>query len=252
MEEKSTIIIGAGIAGLSAGCYGQMNDYHTLIFEMHNELGGCCTSWKRAGYTIDGCFHYLTGSGPGQVFYPIWEELGALQGRTIVDPEEYARIEGKDGKAFIVYADIDRLEQHMKDLAPEDNEVIEAFTNGIRIMMNFPMPVEKPQELYSPIDGLKMGLRMLPFLGFYRKFGNLTIQDYAHRFKNPFLRQAFLHIVNLQNRPDFPLLGQLQVLAWMHQKSAGYPVGGSLAFAHALGRRYLDLGGKDPLRGAGG
>ena len=34
MEEKSIIIIGAGIAGLSAGCYGQMNGYRTQIFEM--------------------------------------------------------------------------------------------------------------------------------------------------------------------------------------------------------------------------
>jgi len=29
MEQKSIIIIGAGIAGLSAGCYGQMNGYRT-------------------------------------------------------------------------------------------------------------------------------------------------------------------------------------------------------------------------------
>jgi phytoene dehydrogenase-like protein len=244
MNEKSTIIIGAGIAGLSTGCYGQMNGYRTQIFEMHDELGGCCTSWKRDGYTIDGCFHYLTGSGPGQVFYPIWQELGALHGRTIVDPDEYASIEGEDGKVFIVYSDADRLEQHMKELAPEDKDVIEEFTGAIRKMIHFPMPVEKPPELYNPIDGLKMMYRMLPFLNFYRKFGRVTIQDYAQRFKNPFLRQAFLYIVNLQNTPDFPLLGQLQVLAWMDQKTAGFPVGGSLEFASAIGRRYLGLGGE--------
>lgn len=40
MEDKSIIIIGAGIAGLSAGCYGQMNGYHTRIFEMSNSPGG--------------------------------------------------------------------------------------------------------------------------------------------------------------------------------------------------------------------
>jgi phytoene dehydrogenase-like protein len=244
VNEKSIIIIGAGIAGLSSGCYGQMNGYHTKIFEMRNEVGGCCTSWKRGGYTIDGCFHYLTGSSPGQSFYPIWEELGALRGRTIIYPEEYARIEGKEGKVFIVYSDIDRLERHMKELAPEDKDVIEEFTEGIRTMIHFPMPVEKPPELYSPIDGFKMMFRMLPYLKFYRKFGNVTIQDYAKHFKNPFLRQAFLYIVNLQNRPDFPLLGILQVLAWMDQKTAGFPVGGSLEFAQAIRRRYLDIGGE--------
>jgi thioredoxin reductase len=40
VEDKSIIIIGAGIAGLSAGSYGQMNGYHTRIFEMSNTPGG--------------------------------------------------------------------------------------------------------------------------------------------------------------------------------------------------------------------
>jgi hypothetical protein len=34
MSNESIIIIGAGIAGLSAGCYSQMNGYPTQIFEM--------------------------------------------------------------------------------------------------------------------------------------------------------------------------------------------------------------------------
>lgn len=49
---RSVIIIGAGIAGLSAGCYGQMNGYNTKIFEMHSIPGGLCTSWKRKSYTF--------------------------------------------------------------------------------------------------------------------------------------------------------------------------------------------------------
>ena len=73
MEDKSIIIIGAGIAGLSAGCYGQMNGYHTRIFEMSNSPGGLCTSWQRQGYTIDGCLHWLVGSKPGSSFYRIWD-----------------------------------------------------------------------------------------------------------------------------------------------------------------------------------
>jgi len=84
---KSMIIIGAGIAGLSAGCYGQMNGYRSRIFEMHDLPGGLCTSWKRKGYTIDGCMHFLLGSNPGTGFYRIWEELGAVQGRQMVNQD---------------------------------------------------------------------------------------------------------------------------------------------------------------------
>ena len=46
MKNYSTdiIIIGAGISGLAAGCYAQMNGYHTNIFEMHNLPGGFGTA----------------------------------------------------------------------------------------------------------------------------------------------------------------------------------------------------------------
>jgi phytoene dehydrogenase-like protein len=49
MEEKPIIIIGAGLAGLSAGCYGRMNGYRTLIFEMHDKAGGVCTGLATQG-----------------------------------------------------------------------------------------------------------------------------------------------------------------------------------------------------------
>ncbi len=64
MTEKSIIIIGGGIAGLSAGCYGQMNGFRTRIFEMHKKPGGLCTCWKRQGYVVNGCVHWLVGTGP--------------------------------------------------------------------------------------------------------------------------------------------------------------------------------------------
>jgi phytoene dehydrogenase-like protein len=242
--EKSMIIIGAGIAGLSAGCYGQMNGYRTQIFEMHTLPGGVCTTWKRKGYKIDGCIHWLTGSRPGTSFYRLWEELGVVQGRTMIDHEEYARIEGEEGQVFIVYSDINRLEQHMKELAPEDKDVIEEFATGIRKMIHFPIPWEKAPELFGPIDGLKMMSKMLPYLRLWRKWGEITIRDVAQRFKNPFMRQAFPFIFNLQNPPDFPIMAVLTTFAWMDQKTAGYPVGGSLELARAVERRYLALGGE--------
>ena len=35
------IIIGGGTAGLTAGCYGQMNGYRTTILEMEDTPAGC-------------------------------------------------------------------------------------------------------------------------------------------------------------------------------------------------------------------
>ena len=37
---KKVIIIGGGLAGLSAGCYAAMNGFETQIFEHHSVPGG--------------------------------------------------------------------------------------------------------------------------------------------------------------------------------------------------------------------
>ena len=240
---KSTIIIGAGVTGLSAGCYGQMNGYRTSIFEMHDKTGGVCTGWKRKGYTIDGCMHWLVGTSPANSFYHIWEELGVAPGWSIVDHEQYMSIEGEGGKVFTVYADIDRLEQHMKELAPEDKDVIEELTKGVRDCTRMNMPMEKAPELYSPIDGLKMMFTTFPLLRSMRKWGKVPSVDFARRFKNPFLRAAFCTAF-IADVADFPILCMLTTLAWLHQKAAGYLVGGGLALSDAIERRYLSLGGE--------
>ena len=103
--EKSIIIIGGGLTGLSAGCYGQMNGYKTTIFEMHDITGGVCTSWKRKGYTIDGAMNWLVGTKPGSQFHNFWEELGAAQKWKIHNHDYYMINEGQDGKAFKIYCD---------------------------------------------------------------------------------------------------------------------------------------------------
>jgi len=241
MEQKSIIIIGAGIAGLSAGCYGQMNGYRTRVFEMGTNPGGLCTSWERKGYTIDGCLYWLVGSSPANNFYRIWEELGAVQGRLMIDHEEFMRIEGASGKIFIIYTDIDRLEQHMKELAPADKEVIEEFIEGIRACTRSALPIEKAPELYGPLNGLKVLFKLFPFLKIMRKWKKISVQGFAKRFSDPFLREAFPLSFDL---PDFSIMGMLMTLAWMHNKVAGYPIGGSLEFSRAIEQRYLSLGGE--------
>ncbi|MHB1418384.1 MAG: phytoene desaturase family protein [Bacillota bacterium] len=233
---KSIIIIGAGMAGLAAGCYGQMNGYRTKIFELHDLPGGLCTSWKRKGFTFDGCIHWLVGSSPGNSFYRVWEELGAVQGRQMVNQEEFLRIEGKDGKAFILYANADRLERHFKDLAPEDAKTIEELTSAIQHLAKMEIPIETGL-LYN----IKFAGKMLPLLKYFKRYGNISVQDFARRFQNPFLRESFASIFNI---PGFPMIALLMTLGFKHRQAAGYPIGGSLMFAQAVESRYLELGGE--------
>ena len=248
MTEKSIIIIGGGIAGLSAGCYGRMNGFRTRIFEMHSKPGGLCTSWKRQGFIVNGCVHWLVGSGPGSDFYGIWNELGALKGKAIVDHVEYGRIESADGKTFIVYTDIDKLEKHMKEIAPEDTPLTDEFIKAVRTCTRYEPPLEKAAELFGFFDVLKMIVTKFGLLRILSKWNKVSLKEYGNRFKNPLLRQA----IPMLFMPDFPVTFMLMTFAWMHKKAAGYPVGGSLELSRSIEKRYLSLGGEVELRARGG
>jgi phytoene dehydrogenase-like protein len=247
MSRESIIIIGAGLAGLSAGCYGQMNGYRTQIFERHTKSGGLCTSWKRKGYTI-GTAGWLTGSAPeNNDFYDFWRELGVVQGQSLVDYEEYARIEGQDGKVLILYTNIDRLEQHLHDLAPEDGEFIDEFIETLRGFTRFEMDQDKPPELQGFFEKAGMMLGMIPMmLGPQGKWMRMTLQELANEFKSPFLREALgkgaPEVLFFDHDQAAMLL--LTFLAGFHLKTASYVVGGLHKVPEAMEQRYRDLGGE--------
>jgi phytoene dehydrogenase-like protein len=237
--EKSIIIIGGGIAGLAAGCYGQMNGYRTQIFEMHDKPGGLCTAWERQGYTFDLCIHWLMGSKPGEGIYPLWQELGVLPGQEIINIERFYRVESADGRAIDMYTDIDRLEEHLLEVAPEDAEAIKEVTRAMRRFTRFDMSEGKAPELSNVFDKMKMFFKMLPFLGDFRKWGRITMSEFAQRFKNPLLRSAWRILPSEMSAMALPM-----VMAGFDQKTQGYPIGGSLPFAQAIEKRYLSLGGE--------
>jgi len=240
MSEKTVAIIGAGIAGLSAGCYGRMNGYQTKIFESHNLPGGLCTGWTRKGYTFDGCIHWLTGSAPGDSIYTLWQEMGAVQGKRMYDHDVFWRTVGADGRIFSLYADPDRLEAHMKALSPADAEPIEQLCAWIRKFLPFDMPAGKPRELMSALDGLRLAFRMRRYLGALKTLSATTMGEYARRFSDPLLAAGLSEAIG----SDTPLIGLIMTLVPMAERAAGFPAGGSLPFARSIEGRYLALGGE--------
>jgi phytoene dehydrogenase-like protein len=51
------IIVGAGIGGLTCGCFLAKAGMKVLIAEQHHKPGGYCTSFKRKGFTFDAAAH---------------------------------------------------------------------------------------------------------------------------------------------------------------------------------------------------
>lgn len=188
---KKVTIVGSGIAGLAAGCYLQMNGYDTQIFETHNLPGGACTSWKRKGYTIDNCIHWLVGSSISDNFYHLWNELVDMKVKKFVDTEEWMRVETPDGRCMRVFTDIDRLEQEMLEKSPADEGLIRSFTGAARQFVGFHLPVQKAREIFGPVDGLKMIFGLLPFMLQLKKWLSISMQQYADRCSNPLLKRTF-------------------------------------------------------------
>jgi phytoene dehydrogenase-like protein len=226
MNDKSVIIIGAGIAGLSAGVYARLNGYNCRIVEMHDLPGGLMTAWKRKGYVIDGCIHWLTGSSKAyKTYYQMWEDIGLIQGREIYNPEVFVRWEDKHGKVLNIYSNIDRLEKHLLQLAPEDKRMIRSLCGSVRAFTRV-MP-EAPEGRLAALVGM---IKMAPVMPHMLKWGRMTMKDLAEKFTNPFLHSAFSEMWF----PEMTAMGLFFTLAMLHNQGAGYTMGGSLPMARAV------------------
>jgi phytoene dehydrogenase-like protein len=232
MAEKSVIIIGAGIAGLSAGCYAQMNGFKSEIYEMHNIPGGLCTAWKRKGYIFDGCIHWLTGSSPKSPLYQFWEEIGMTQGKQFIKYEYYTQSIDEQGNRFIAYTNPDKLEEHMLNISKEDEKLIKGITKAMRTLMDKNIPMDHP----SIVDYIKM----IPFLRIYYKY-SMPISEFVKKIKNPVLANLFNNALNWHDMPAFV---PIWTLSLMGSGDGGYPIGGSIPLAKSVEDRYINLGGK--------
>ncbi len=240
MTDKSILIIGAGVAGLCTGIYGQMNGYKTQIIEKHKIPGGLVTAWRRKGYLIDLCIHWLAGSGPGFFLNRYWNEIGLLEGRNFLQHDRYGVYHSKDGQRVNFYCDPDRLEAHLLDLAPEDASVIHELADGIRLAIRFKPPMKEQYEA-GTFAWMKFVFGILPLLKDVQKWSKLTVKELAERFKSPLLRNALLYSFE----PDFSVFYMiLSQMGFMYRNQAAYPLGGSLPMALTLEKQYKKLGGR--------
>jgi prolycopene isomerase len=74
-NEYDVIIIGAGIGGLTSGCYLAKNGLKTLLVERKSKPGGFCNSFTAKGFYFDGCVHSLGDLSPDGAFFEILNEL---------------------------------------------------------------------------------------------------------------------------------------------------------------------------------
>ncbi len=240
--EKKVLIVGGGIAGLSAGCYARMNGFNTSVFEMHSIPGGLCTAWERKGYRFDLSMHFLTGSCSGP-FFEMCDELGMVENTEFHYHNQLGQVEGM-GKRLSYSTDREKLEQDMLAISPEDADLIREFTGLLfgRDMMK--AATLKPKELQNFRDSFRTMRAVLPLLKVFRKYGKISIQEYAEKFKDPFLRMAVRSIVDAPGWPmvDFPMTVMTGFMK-VGVTEGGVPLGGSQHAVFQVAERFKQLGG---------
>jgi phytoene desaturase len=235
MGNRNIVIIGGGLAGLSAGCYALKNDYQTTIVEHNAALGGVCTAWARPPYVIDGCIHWLTG-GPYQRYY---EELGILPSvglRVLQHWTTYKDV--RDGFECAIRADLDELVRELVDFAPQDWRELERVRAAAREVGE--APALRDPDLTSTRDNLRAVWEMRSlastFLHFRKPLGLWT----REHLRSPRLQRLFSQVLP----PDVPALFMLMVLGYLERGYLSRPVGGTAAFRDALTHSYRARGGE--------
>jgi phytoene dehydrogenase-like protein len=230
------LIIGAGLAGLSAGCYLQLNSFNTEIFEAHLIPGGLLTGWSRNGYNIDGCIHGFLGSSIKHPFYHMWNELLPMDEIQFIDYDNMYVFMFEDGQEVVIHSDLNQFQDHLLEISPEDAAPIKELVNDTKSLGGLDTSfMIKPRELYGIRDYISM-LRLLPALRLMRKWNKVTVKEFSERFIHPLLRKSVRYFLS-------PLILHMLVHLSMDQKVSGYPTIGSLGISKLLSQKYIDSGG---------
>ena len=241
--KKDMIIVGAGIAGLSTGCYAQLNGYQSTIFEMHSIPGGLCTAWKRKGYTFDLSMHEVVSSASGP-FHTMWRELGVTENQQFHYHDEMFRVEGLH-KSLSLCPDPTRLLDQLIALSQADTERSRELVRLVTGPDMMDAVSLKPTELLGICDKLKMLAAVLPHMRTLSRYGQKTFQEFAQGFQDSFLRDAVRFIADAPNwpMPRFPMSG---MVGWMSTAltGAGTALGGSQSVIFRIAEKYRTLGGK--------
>lgn len=247
MPDKNVIIVGAGIAGLSAGVYAAKAGFNTIILESHIIPGGLSTSWKRKGYLFEGGMHWLTGSSEKLTLNQIWKETGALQENNPIFNKDpfYTLISGN--KRLHLYKNIDKFAKHLLEYAPEDKKAIKRLRRDVKLFEGVHMPVSdvpglKAKKHYRPslIELLKMAPAVL-------RLAALTKQsyiDYVFKFNNKDVRHLLMTVIGTR----YNALSFIYTLASYSSGDCGYPEGGSLRMSKNMADTFENHGGKIQYR----
>lgn len=237
---KKIVIVGSGIAGLSAGIYGRLAGYAVEIYEKNPVAGGQCMGWNRKGCHIDNCIHWLTGTKKGTELRKVWETVGALDAQTqFADCDQfYTSI--TQGQRVTLWKDLEKTETELLQVSPEDGPEIRKFIEHVRYAAECEIPARKPMDAMGISDYIRLGASMKNMPKVMKEYGLIDLQEMAQRFHHPALRALFTDYLPKEYVANSFLVSYGSIATG----NGEIPAGGSLAMVNRMVERFQKLGGK--------
>lgn len=126
LNPYDVIIVGAGLGGLTAGAKLSKEGFRVLLIEQHNIPGGCATTFKRKGYTVEVGLHELDGLDEKDVKRNILEDLDVFDHVDFVRLPEFYRYLHKNVE-FIMPDNREKAERKLIRKYPSDEKAIHKY-----------------------------------------------------------------------------------------------------------------------------
>lgn len=238
----NTIIVGGGIAGLTAAAYLARAGQKVLLIEKNKALGGLVNSFTRDGFHFDAGVRALEDAG---IIFPMLADLGiqlnVVKSRVSVGVEnEIVHID--DLNSLTAYKNL------LIKLYPESKDEINELLKIIRKIMKYMdvlYGIENPVFKDLKRDRSYIFKKLLPWLPeFIFTVGkinrmNMPVEDYLKTvIKNPALRDIISQHF-FKHTPAFFALSYFSLYL-----DYFYPKGGVGKLADALKNKILELGGE--------
>ena len=233
MPEEKVIIVGGGIAGLTAGIYAQRSGFRTVILEKCATPGGVSTCWKRKGYLFEGGVHWLNGSGKHLDLNKVWTETGALGENNPVYFKDPVYVL-KNGRAQLsIHRDAEQTFRELTSYSPRDRRVLQRIFRHLRWFRYFQTPVAGETGLWKYI-------RMFPAVVLAPMLWAQSIKHYLSGIQDPDVRTLLEAVVDPVNNA----LTFAYTLSAFFNGDSGYPSGGSLRMALNMADTFRRAGGE--------
>ena len=241
-NKYDTVIVGGGIAGLTAAAYLSRDGRKTLLIEKNSECGGLVNSFVRDGFTFDAGIRALEDAG---IILPMLEDLG-ISLEMVKNPVSIGI--GKDILNVDGIESLDIYSDLLKKIYPDSGNDIDSTIKVIRKVMkdmDVLYGVENPFFKDLKHDRQYIFKKLLPWLPkFIFTIGRINrMNGPVEEYLETIIKDAALRDIISQhffrNTPTFFALSYFSLYL-----DYFYPKGGVGKLAEALENRIIEWGGQ--------